>query len=166
MWRELLPLCTTYRLNLIVTCHIKRLSEEAIEGAKDRQGKQLSVAKIQQDSDIAPQIVGSFKEAIEGKFGAVVYTDHQIKTLTVPKLHQQHVYLAYCNKTSAFESQANAKNKYNLPDILDVTGKSFYEELLACTGGLPIQAAAVAPPVLAQPAKVAPLVVPAQVKIK
>ena len=138
MWSELLPLCTRFRLNLVVTCHIQRLSEEAIEGAK-KGDKQITVGKVQQDSDIAPQIAGKFKEAIEGKFGAVIYTDHQIRTVTVPPpIHQEHVYYAYCNKVSAFESQANAKNKYGLPDRLDLTEKSFYEELMTRNGGMSI----------------------------
>jgi hypothetical protein len=32
----------------------------------------------------------------------------------------------------------NAKNKYGLPARLNITDKSFYEELLKATGGLPI----------------------------
>jgi hypothetical protein len=142
MWAELLPLCTAHRLNLIVTCHVKRLSEEQIEGKKQGE-KQVSVGKVVQDSDIAPIIDGGFRDEIDGKFGAVIYTMHELKT-NVQAQKREHVFTAVCNKSPGLETLLNAKNKYSLPDRLIITNKSFYEELLARNAGLPIASAPVA----------------------
>jgi hypothetical protein len=140
MWSELLPLCTSYRLNLIVTCHIKRLSEDQVEGKKKADGAQVTIGKVVQDSDIAPIIDGGFRDEIDGKFGAVIYTEHELKAGAGVGVQRtrEHIFSVYCNKGPGFETMVNAKNKYSLPDKLDLTNKSFYEELLARTSGLPI----------------------------
>lgn len=133
MWSELLPLCTSYRLNLVVTCHVKRLSEEQIEGKKQGD-KQVSVGKVVQDSDLAPIIDGGFRDEIDGKFGAVIYTEHKLKAKVAARA-MEHQYLAYCNKSPGMETLLNAKNKYNLKsDVIDLTNKSFYEELVNAQG--------------------------------
>lgn len=145
MWSELLPLCVHYNLNLIVSCHIMRLSEEAIEGkeAVVKDGKtvvQGSVGKVQQNSEIAAQITGKFKEAIEGKFANVLIMEHTLSGKITPATPQKkHVYRVYCDKAETETlGEVNAKNKHGLPAMLDVTGKSFYEVLLSYTAGLPV----------------------------
>jgi hypothetical protein len=146
MWSELLALCVRYHLNLIVTCHIIRLTEEAIGGVeevKDNSGKTVRAAtpgRVQQNSEIAAQITGKFKEAIEGKFANVLITEHVLVKRGVGiAAKKESAFRVYCDKAETETlGEVNAKNKHGLPACLDVTGKSFYEELLARTGGLPL----------------------------
>jgi len=147
MWSELLALCVRYHLNLIVTCHVTRLSEDAIEGKEAivKDGKVVApeiIGRVQQNTEIAPQIVGKFKEAIEGKFANVLVTEHVlVKKGTGVQAKKESAFRVYCDKAETETlGEVNAKNKHGLPPMLDVTGKSFYEELLARTGGLPLEA--------------------------
>lgn len=146
MWSELLALCVRYHLNLIVTCHILRLTEEAIEGNEAVIGtdgkviKAASAGKVQQNSEIAAQITGKFKEAIEGKFANVLICEHVLTGKVTPATpRKKNVFRVYCDKAETETlGEVNAKNKHGLEPMIDVTDKSFYEILLSRTGGLPI----------------------------
>lgn len=145
MWSELLPLCVKYGLNLIVSSHVMRLSEEQIEGkdAVIKDGKTIAAASkgtVQQNSEIAAQITGKFKEAIEGKFANVLIMEHVLAGKVTPTTpHKRHVYRVYCDKAETETlGEVNAKNKHGLSAVMDITNKSFYEELLARTAGLPL----------------------------
>lgn len=149
MWSELLPLCVRYGLNLIVSSHVMRLSEEQIEGkdAVVKDGKTVVAASkgtVQQNSEIAAQITGKFKEAIEGKFANVLIMEHVLSGKVTPTTPtKKHCFRVYCDKAETESlGEVNAKNKHSLPSVLDITNKSFYEELLARTAGLPIQTGA------------------------
>jgi hypothetical protein len=147
MWSELLALCVRYGLNLIVTCHILRLTEEAIEGSEavvGSDGKVIRAAspgKVQQNSEIAAQITGKFKEAIEGKFANVLICEHALTGKVTPATpRKKNVFRVYCDKAETETlGEVNAKNKHGLEPMIDVTDKSFYEILLSRMGGLPLQ---------------------------
>lgn len=146
MWSELLPLATRLKLNLIVTCHIKRESQEMIEGTVDKKTGMKAAGKVAHDSDLAPVIEGSFRNTIDGKFGGVIYLEHKQglrEVMINGKVEKRPglTYWAYCKKTSALQTIVLAKNKYNLPARLEITDKSFYEELMArvMQPGLPVE---------------------------
>jgi len=83
--------------NVIVSCHLKRESEEAMED------------KIDKSADISPNILGGFRNQSEGMFGASLYLDREITPDGKPK------FIAYCQKARAMGSTINAKNRYGLP---------------------------------------------------
>ncbi len=117
---ELLTMATRQKLNVVITCHIQRESDEAME------------RKIIKDSDIAPRITGGFRNTIEGLPGAVIYLEHKLSP------DGKLTYLAYCKKIAAMQTIIQAKNKYGLPAKIDITGKFFYDVLVdAAAGKLP-----------------------------
>jgi hypothetical protein len=114
---DFLTMATRLRLNVVMTCHIQRESDEAME------------KKTVKDSDIAPRIIGSFRNTIDGLPGAVIYLEHRVGK--DEKGNQTLNYWAYCQKTPAMQTIIQAKNKYGLPPKIDITNKSFYEILTA-----------------------------------
>jgi len=112
---DFLTMATRLRLNVVMTCHIQRESDEAME------------KKTVKDSDIAPRIIGSFRNTIDGLPGAVIYLEHKVGKDTAG--NQTLNYWAYCQKTPAMQTIIQAKNKYGLPPKVDITNKSFYEIL-------------------------------------
>lgn len=84
--------------NVIVTCHLKHESEEAME------------KKIDQSSDIAPNIIGGFRNQSEGMYGASIYLDRELSA--DGKFTK---FVAYCQKVRAMGTTLNAKNRYGLP---------------------------------------------------
>ena len=135
-WRTLLPLATRNKLNLIVTCHVKRENPETVTGILDKLGNKKTGGKVSHDSDLAPIIEGSFRHEIDGKFGAVIFLEHKPGTKQVERDGRKvnvatMQYFAYCQKVAALDTVVNAKNKYGLPAKLDITDKSFYEILMS-----------------------------------
>jgi hypothetical protein len=106
---DFLTMATRLRLNVVMTCHIQRESDEAME------------KKTVKDSDIAPRIIGSFRNTIDGLPGAVIYLEH--KVAKDEKGNQTLNYWAYCQKTPAMQTINQAKNKYGLPPNGQVQGK-------------------------------------------
>lgn len=96
----------TFPGNVVASCHLKRESEEAMEGKKQRAGK---VDKL---SDIYPNVLGSFRDKIAGKFGASIYLERKIQGATSQ-------FIAYCQKTRAFGTVIYAKNRYGLPTVVE-----------------------------------------------
>lgn len=121
---DFLTMATRMRLNVIMTCHIQRESDEAME------------KKTVKDSDIAPRIIGSFRNTIDGLPGAVIYLEHKVGKDASG--NQKLDYWAYCQKTPAMQTIIQAKNKYGLPAKLNITDKSFYDILVetARNGGV------------------------------
>lgn len=89
--------------NIVASCHLKRESEKTMEGTEERAGK------VDKSSDLAPQILGSFRDLIPGLFGAVIYLDQKSDGKRV----------AYCTKQRAFDTVIYAKNRYGLPPIVE-----------------------------------------------
>lgn len=118
---DFLTMATRLRLNVVMTCHIQRESDEAME------------KKTVKDSDIAPRIIGSFRNTIDGLPGAVIYLEHRVGKDAAG--NQSLNYWAYCQKTPAMQTIIQAKNKYGLPPKIDITNKSFYDILTTTARG-------------------------------
>lgn len=126
---ELMTMATRQGLNVVMTSHLRRESPEAIEGT-NAQGQQVRAAKIDKSSDLAPQIEGGFRNKIEGLVGASIYLEHkELKRKGTDERVLQ--YLAICKKTNALDTTVLAKNRYGLPNVVNVTNKSFYEILMS-----------------------------------
>ena len=139
---DFLTMATRMRLNVVMTCHIQRESDEAME------------KKTVKDSDIAPRIIGSFRNTIDGLPGAVIYLEHKVAKDNAG--NQTLNYWAYCQKTPAMQTIIQAKNKYGLPAKIDITGKSFYDILTATARNSGPTKATVATPAPATAVKTAP----------
>lgn len=114
---ELLPLSTRYGLNILATCHIKRESDEQIEGTAQKAGK---VTKL---SEIAPMIEGGFRNKIEGLFGASIYLERKLDTTG------KEQYLAHASIKQAFQTIVEGKNRFGLPQSFDITEKGLADEV-------------------------------------
>lgn len=114
---SVMTLATRYNLNVILTMHIQRQSEQ-------QQEKQVS-----KDVDIAPRIEGGFRTAIGGIPRAMLYLDQQAKTETGAdnKIIRSVAYRAFCQKVKVGGlGTIPAKNNYGLPPVIDLTDKSLY----------------------------------------
>lgn len=118
---RVLILATRYNLNVITTCHIKRESQDTVQGNDKTKNRARKVAI---DSDIAPQIEGGFRNKVEGLVGASLYLDKKIGTDNKTR------YLAYCDKTLAWGTVVNAKNRYGLPQVLELGNGNLYDSLM------------------------------------
>lgn len=142
--QNLLPLATRSNLSTIVTCHVQRESKQTVEGVSspsdpnyDRTKRQVNL-----DSDLNPQVVGGFRQTVEGLPSALIYLDHRVETATEADAKAGRVktagdeilnYYAYCRRTfvKSLDSQVNAKNRYGLPTVLKLTNASLYKTLLS-----------------------------------
>lgn len=110
-------------MNLICTFHIKRESEEQM------QGNSKKARKLMLNSDIALQIEGGFRNKIEGLFGGSLYLEKSItKDTGVIK------YEAICDVSKAFQTTVLAKNRWGLLPRIDLTNKTLYETLMETLG--------------------------------
>lgn len=116
---DLMTMATRHRLNVVLTTHLKRESEEAVQGgtAKNR------ARKVALNSDIAPMIEGGFRNKMEGLVGASIYLDKKL-VQGVAK------YEAICDVATGLGTIVNAKNRYGLPARIDLTDKSLYEAIM------------------------------------
>lgn len=116
---DLLTMATRNGLNVICTFHLKRESEEQVQGgtAKNR------ARKVALNSDIAPLIEGGFRARAEGLFGASIYLDKKIKD-------GQVMYEAICDIAPGMGTIVLAKNRYGLPARLNLTDSSLYGEIM------------------------------------
>lgn len=135
-------------LNALMTVHLQRESKDAVEGISDPSNKQYGSSKplINQNSDLAPQIVGGFRQKISGMPSAVIYLNHRLEAATAKDVEAAKKdgrvltegaeilnYYAYCQKTyvKEWDSEVDAKNRYGLGSRLKMTGGNFYKTLLA-----------------------------------
>lgn len=116
---DLMTMATRNGLNVICTFHLKRESEEAVQGgtAKNR------ARKVALNSDIAPLIEGGFRQRAEGLFGASIYLDKKI-------VEGKAKYEAICDIATGLGTIVNAKNRYGLPPKLDLTNSSLYDKIM------------------------------------
>jgi hypothetical protein len=114
---NLLTVASRNNLNLIATFHLKRESEEQM------QGNSKKARKLMLNSDIALQIEGGFRNKVEGLFGGSLYLE---KTLKDGKIN----YSAICDVEKAFQTTVMAKNRWGLPARVDLNTKSLYETLM------------------------------------
>lgn len=135
--QNFLPLATRHGLNVIMASHLMRESKDTVEGAASSSSKAL----INQDSDLAAQIVGGFRYKIGGMPSAVIYLSHRLESATADDAKKLGVsegaeilnYYAYCQKTyvKEWKSEVEAKNRYGLSARLRLTGGNFYKTLLS-----------------------------------
>lgn len=130
---NLLPVAIRHNLNVVVTCHVQRESKSAVEGVSNPSdpGYERTKRQVNLESDLNPQVIGGFRQAIEGLPSALIYLNHQVETDKDGK--EVLNYYAYCRRTfsKGFDSQINSKNRYGLPTVLKLTGASFYKTLIS-----------------------------------
>lgn len=130
---NLLPLATRNNLNVIVTCHIQRESKSAVEGISNPSdpGYERTKRQVNLESDLNPQVVGGFRQAIEGLPSALIYLEHRVEADAEGK--EVLNYYAYCRKTfvKSLDSQVGAKNRYGLPTVLKLTNANLFKTLLS-----------------------------------
>lgn len=117
---DLMTMASRNHLNIILTTHLKRESEEAVQGgsAKNR------ARKVALNSDIAPMIEGGFRNKMEGLVGASIYLDKKLVQGVVK-------YEAICDIATGLGTIVNAKNRYGLPARVELNEKqSLYEAIM------------------------------------
>lgn len=141
--QNLLPLSTRFGLNVIITCHIQRESDNTVVGLKDTRNPDLERASkrlVNLNSDLSPQIVGGFRQRIEGLPSALIYLEHKLGEANendVKKGMASSVgaeiirYYAYCRMTHSpsLDTVVKAKNRYGL-GTLNLTNASFFKTLM------------------------------------
>jgi hypothetical protein len=142
--QNLMPLATRSNLNVIVTCHVQRESKQAVEGITNPSdpGFDRTKRQVNLESDLNPQVIGGFRQTVEGLPSALIYLDHKVEVATDADVKAGRAkqagdeilnYYAYCRKTfvRSLDSQVNAKNRYGLPAILKLTNANFYKTLIS-----------------------------------
>ena len=134
--QNLLPLATRDRLNVIVTCHVQRESKNTIEGiqlartptAIEQQAQ--SKRQVNLDSDLSPQVLGSFRQRIAGLPSAMIYLEDRLERTEEGKEIIQ--YYAYCRRTRSepVDTTILAKNRFGL-GTLRLTNGNLYKTILA-----------------------------------
>jgi hypothetical protein len=122
---DLLTMATRNRLNVVCTFHLKRESEEAVQGSGAMKNRARKVAL---NSDIAPLIEGGFRAKAEGLFGASIYLDKRLKD-------GKPYYEAICDIAPGLGTMVLAKNRYGLSPKVDLTDRSLYDALIQSING-------------------------------
>lgn len=117
---DLMTMATRHQLNVILTTHLKRESEETVQGNAKIANR---AKKVMTNSDIAPMIEGGFRNKLAGLVGADLYLE---KTIQDGKTQ----YVALCDITRGFGTTVNAKNRYGLPARLPLTDGSLYAAIM------------------------------------
>ena len=117
---DLMTAATRNNLNIILTTHLKRESEETVHGNANIKNR---AKKVMTNSDIAPMIEGGFRNKLSGLVGADLYLE---KTLKDGKVS----YDALCDMTRGYGGVVNAKNRFGLPARLNLNDKSLYEAIM------------------------------------
>lgn len=129
--QNVFPLATQSKLNVVITCHIQRESKNTVEGVQganielERQSKR----QVNLDSDLSAQVVGGFRQRIDGMPSATIYLEHRLEE---DKEGREVIkYYAYCRMTrsQSLDTVVKAKNRYGL-GTLNLTGASFYKTLM------------------------------------
>lgn len=115
---DLMTMASRSQLNVILTTHLKRESEEQVQGATKNRARKVAL-----NSDIAPMIEGGFRNKLSGLVGGDLYLDKKLKDGGI-------VYEAICDIATGMGTIVLAKNRYGLPPRLDLTNKSLYEAIM------------------------------------
>lgn len=136
---SLMTMASREKLNVILTTHLKRESEETIHGSDKLKNR---AKKVMTNSDIAPMIEGGFRNKLSGLVGGDLYLEKSLKDGKI-------TYEAICDIARGLGTVVLAKNRFGLPPRLDLTGKSLYEAitnaLKSKQGGVAAVAAKAAP---------------------
>lgn len=144
--QNLLPLATRDRLNVVVSSHVQRESKNTIEGLQGTSGKTMELAnaskrQVNLDSDLSPQVLGSFRQRIAGLPSAMIYledrleqaTEADVKKNPTLKLGGEIVnYYAYCRRTrsESLDTVILAKNRFGL-GTLRLTNGNLYRTIVS-----------------------------------
>lgn len=116
---DLMTVATRNNLNVILTTHLKRESEEQVHGNANIKNR---AKKVMTNSDLAAQIEGGFRNKLSGLVGADLYLEKQLKDGKV-------VYDALCDITRGYGGIVNAKNRFGLPARLNLNQQTLYEAI-------------------------------------
>lgn len=134
---RLLPLAPRNGINVVIAMHVQRESKEAVEGVSDvvaaqaasnaRKMEQVSQSKrhVNLKSDLSPMVLGSLRQKIGGMPSAMIWLNNEVNGGNLS-------YLAYTQKqyVQAWDAEIDAKNRYGLPPILNLTNASLYATLV------------------------------------
>lgn len=133
--QNLLPLATRDRLNVVVSSHVQRESRNTIEGLQATNAKSAELAaaskrQVNLDSDLSPQVLGSFRQRIAGLPSAMIYLEDRLEQDDKGKEVVQ--YYAYCRRTrsESLDTTILAKNRFGL-GTLRLTNGNLYKTILA-----------------------------------
>lgn len=133
--QNLLPLATRDRLNIVVSSHVQRESKNTIEGIQGTSAKTTELAaqskrQVNLDSDLSPQVLGSFRQRIAGLPSAMIYLEDRLEQDKDGKEIVQ--YYAYCRRTrsESLDTVILAKNRFGL-GTLRLTNGNLYKTILA-----------------------------------
>lgn len=141
--QNLLPLATRDDLNVVVTCHVQRESDNTIKGMQGSRNQDLAAQSkrlVNLESDLSAQIVGGFRQRIDGLPSATIYLEHRLEQATEDdvkagrskKVGAEIIrYYAYCKLTRSptLDTVIKAKNRFGL-GTLNLTNGSFYKTLI------------------------------------
>jgi len=134
--QNLLPLATRDRLNIVVSSHVQRESKNTIEGiqvarsATAQEQQASSKRQVNLDSDLSPQVLGSFRQRIAGLPSAMIYLEDRLETDASGKEIVQ--YYAYCRRTrsESLDTVILAKNRFGL-GTLRLTNGNLYKTIIS-----------------------------------
>jgi AAA domain-containing protein len=116
---NLMTMATREKLNVILTTHLKRESEETVHGNEKLKNR---ARKVMTNSDIAPMIEGGFRNKLSGLVGGDLYLEKSLKDGKI-------VYEAICDIARGLGTVVLAKNRFGLPPRLDLMNRSLYEAI-------------------------------------
>lgn len=131
MLQNIFPLTSPpHNLNVVVTCHVQRESDNTISGMKDNKNADLAAQSkrlVNLQSDLSPQVIGGFRQRIGGMPSAHIYLEHKLGEKDGAEIID---YYAYCKMTrsQSLDTVVKAGNRYGL-GTLRLTGASFYKTL-------------------------------------
>ena len=133
--QNLLPLATRDRLNIVVTSHVQRESKNTVEGiqmARTPTAMEQQAAgkrQVNLDSDLSPQVLGSFRQRIAGLPSAMIYLEDRLEHDKDGKETVQ--YYAYCRRTrsESLDTVILAKNRFGL-GTLRLTNGNLYKTIV------------------------------------
>lgn len=117
---NLMTMATREKLNVILTTHLKRESEETIHGSDKFKNR---AKKVMTNSDIAPMIEGGFRNKLSGLVGGDLYLEKSLKD-------GKMVYEAICDISRGLGTVVNGKNRFGLPARLSLNDKTLYEAIM------------------------------------
>lgn len=134
--QNLLPLATRDRLNVVVSSHVQRESSNTIQGIQvartptQQEQQAQSKRQVNLDSDLSPQVLGSFRQRIAGLPSAMIYLEDRLEQDKDGKEIVQ--YYAYCRRTrsESLDTVILAKNRFGL-GTLRLTNGNLYKTILA-----------------------------------
>lgn len=143
MLQNVFPLTSApYNLNVVVTCHVQRESDNTVKGMQGSRNTELaaqSKRSVNLESDLSPQVIGSFRQRIGGMPSAHIYLEHKLVAATEDDVKRKRAtavgveilkYYAYCKMTrsQSFDTVIRAGNRYGL-GTLNLTDGSFFKTL-------------------------------------